>query len=150
MGMMWTIQNRPRYNRDKLRYPSDLTDEEWGHLEHLIPPAKCGGRRRKVDEREVLNAPMGDFKTGSIRNTPPWGMINLPHQAWTQIFLGSLGNVYQLLTSYNYLSDKPVSLSGLKCLRLTLVAYSTYRECNEFEFNFDGFRRIFHGRGCWL
>ena len=26
---MWTSENRPRYNRDKLRYPSDLTDEEW-------------------------------------------------------------------------------------------------------------------------
>ena len=26
---MWTPENRPLYNRDKLRYPSDLTDEEW-------------------------------------------------------------------------------------------------------------------------
>ena len=26
---MWTTENRPRYDRDKLRYPSDLTDEEW-------------------------------------------------------------------------------------------------------------------------
>jgi hypothetical protein len=25
---MWTTKNRPRYDRDKLRYPSDLTDEE--------------------------------------------------------------------------------------------------------------------------
>ena len=49
MGMMWTTENRPRYNRDKLRYPSDLTDEEWGHLEHLIPPAKRGGRRREIE-----------------------------------------------------------------------------------------------------
>ena len=24
---MWTCENRPKYNRDKLRYPSDLTDE---------------------------------------------------------------------------------------------------------------------------
>ena len=34
---MWTTENRPRYNRDKLRYPSDLTDAEWGHIEPLIP-----------------------------------------------------------------------------------------------------------------
>jgi len=46
---MWTTENRPRYNRDKLRYPSDLTDEEWAHLGHLIPPAKRGGRRREID-----------------------------------------------------------------------------------------------------
>ena len=40
---MWTIKNRPRYNRDKLRYPSDLTDAEWGYIKPLIPPAKRGG-----------------------------------------------------------------------------------------------------------
>ena len=26
---MWTDENRAKYNRDHLRYPSDLTDEEW-------------------------------------------------------------------------------------------------------------------------
>ena len=26
---MWTTANRPKYNRDKLQYPSDLTGEEW-------------------------------------------------------------------------------------------------------------------------
>jgi hypothetical protein len=25
----WTVENRKRYDRGKLRYPSDLTDEEW-------------------------------------------------------------------------------------------------------------------------
>ena len=40
---MWTAENRPRYNRDKLRYPSDLTDVEWAHVEPLIPPGKPGG-----------------------------------------------------------------------------------------------------------
>jgi len=36
---MWTTANRPKYNRDKLRYPSDLTGEEWAHIEALIPAA---------------------------------------------------------------------------------------------------------------
>jgi len=27
---VWTVENRARYDRSKLRYPSDLTDEEWG------------------------------------------------------------------------------------------------------------------------
>ena len=53
---MWTIENRHRYDRDKLRYPSDLTDEEWSHVEPLIPPAKHGGRHREVNVREVVNA----------------------------------------------------------------------------------------------
>jgi hypothetical protein len=26
---MWTNKNRARYDRSKLRYPSDLTDDEW-------------------------------------------------------------------------------------------------------------------------
>jgi hypothetical protein len=26
---MWTTENRPRHNLDKLRYPSDLSDDEW-------------------------------------------------------------------------------------------------------------------------
>ena len=43
---MWTAENRPRYNRDTLRYPSDLTDEEWAHIEPLIPPGRGGGKRR--------------------------------------------------------------------------------------------------------
>jgi hypothetical protein len=30
---MWTIENRARYNRDKLRYPSDVTDEEWALID---------------------------------------------------------------------------------------------------------------------
>jgi transposase len=52
---MWTAQNRARYNRDKLRYPSDLTDKEWRQIEPLIPPARRGGRRREVEVREVVN-----------------------------------------------------------------------------------------------
>jgi transposase len=55
---MWTPENRPRYDRDKLRYPSDLTDEEWSHIEPLIPPAKHGGRDRKVDVRQIVNGLM--------------------------------------------------------------------------------------------
>ena len=52
---MWTAENRGRYNRDKLRYPSDLTDAEWALIEPLIPPAKKGGRKREVVVREVVN-----------------------------------------------------------------------------------------------
>ena len=39
---MWTTENRQPYNRDKLRYPSDMTDEEWSRVSPLIPPAKRG------------------------------------------------------------------------------------------------------------
>ena len=36
---MWTAKNRGRYDRSALRYPSDLTDDEWALVEPLIPPA---------------------------------------------------------------------------------------------------------------
>jgi transposase len=61
---MWTDENRGRYNRDKLRYPSDLTDEEWEVLRPLIPPAKHGGRRRSVDIRQVINGLLFILTTG--------------------------------------------------------------------------------------
>jgi transposase len=52
---MWTAENRKRYDRSQLRYPSDLTDEEWQLIEPLIPPAKRGGRKREVNVREVAH-----------------------------------------------------------------------------------------------
>lgn len=61
---MWTSENRGSYERKGLRYPSDLTDEEWGLVEPLVPPAKRGGRRRKVNVREVLNAIFYVLSTG--------------------------------------------------------------------------------------
>ncbi len=45
---MWTKENRGRYDRSRLRYPSDLTDEEWALVEPLIAPAKRGGNKRTV------------------------------------------------------------------------------------------------------
>src|SRR5438132_4284565 len=50
--------NRGRYDRSKLRYPSDLTDDEWAYVEPLIPPAKRGGNKRHVEVREVMNGIM--------------------------------------------------------------------------------------------
>ncbi len=52
---MWTPENRGRYDRSRLRYPSDLTEAEWGLVLPLIPPAKRGGNRRHVEvERASL------------------------------------------------------------------------------------------------
>ncbi len=61
---MWTSENRARYNRDHLRYPSDVTDAEWAHISPLIPPARRGGRRREVDERNLLNGLMYVLSAG--------------------------------------------------------------------------------------
>jgi putative transposase len=52
---MRTKENRARYNRDQLRYPSEVTEEEGGQIAALIPPARRGGCQRPVNIREVLN-----------------------------------------------------------------------------------------------
>ena len=68
---MWTAQNRRRYDRSQLRYPSDLTGDEWAHVEPLIPPARRGGNKRHVDVREVMNGIMYILSTGCQRRALP-------------------------------------------------------------------------------
>jgi transposase len=78
---MWTPENRSVYNRDKLRYPSDLTDAEWRHIDPLIPPAKSGGGKRRVNMREVVNGVMYVLSTGCQwryipKDLPPRSTVN--------------------------------------------------------------------------
>lgn len=54
--MAWTGIARKEHSRKGLRYSSDMTDLEWQLTAPFIPPARCGGRRRTTDMREVLNA----------------------------------------------------------------------------------------------
>src|SRR5208282_6800628 len=61
---MWTMENRGRYERGGLRYPSDLTQAEWALVAPLIPPAKRGGNKRHVDLREIVNGVMYILSTG--------------------------------------------------------------------------------------
>ena len=61
---MWTNENRGRYDRSRLRYPSDLTDEEWAQVTALIPPARRGGNKRHVNVREIVNGLMYVLSTG--------------------------------------------------------------------------------------
>lgn len=85
---MWTTENRTRYDRKGLRYPSDLTDEEWGYVEPLIPPAKRGGRKRTVNVREVLNGIMYVLSTGCQwaylpKDLPPSSTVYYYFDLWT-------------------------------------------------------------------
>jgi len=61
---VWTNENRGRYDRSQLRYPSDLTNQEWALVEPLIPPPKRGGAKRTVNVREVVNGLMYVLSTG--------------------------------------------------------------------------------------
>jgi transposase len=61
---MWSYEDRKRYDRTGLRYPSDLTDAEWAVVEPHIPPARRGGRKRTVDIRAVLQGVLYVLETG--------------------------------------------------------------------------------------
>ena len=85
---MWTNKNRARYDRSKLRYPSDLTDEEWGLVEPLIPPGKTGGGKRTVIMREVVNGLMYILSTGCQwraipKDLPPKSSVHDYFDLWT-------------------------------------------------------------------
>jgi transposase len=45
------------------KYPSDLSDEQWALIEHLIP-VYFGGRPRKTDVRDVVDAVLYLLRTG--------------------------------------------------------------------------------------
>jgi transposase len=85
---MWTPENRGRYDRSKLRYPSDLTDAEWAVVKPLIPPAKRGGNRRHVDEREIVNGLMYILSTGCQwralpKDLPPRSTVHDYFDLWS-------------------------------------------------------------------
>ena len=61
---MWSAENRARYERRGLRYPSDLTDAEWELVASHIRPAKRGGRPRTANMRAVMNAVLYLLGTG--------------------------------------------------------------------------------------
>ena len=94
---MWTSQNRARYDRSKLRYPSDLTDDEWGLVEPLIPPGKTGGGKRRVIMREVVNGLMYILSTGcqwrAIPNSNSKSMHLVGYHSIFWIFISSGGMV---------------------------------------------------------
>ena len=109
---MWTAENRPRYNRDKPRYPSDLTDAEWALIAPLIPPAKHGGRKRTVDVREVLNGIFYLLSTGCQwtalpKDLPPKSTVYDDFDLWE--WDGTLARIHhELYVAVRARATKPV------------------------------------------
>lgn len=52
----WHDTARAQRNRDQLRYPSNLTDQEWALVAPMLPGAKPGGRPRTTNLRDVVDA----------------------------------------------------------------------------------------------
>jgi transposase len=97
---MWTSENRARYDRSKLRYPSDLTECEWALVEPLIPPARRGGGQRKVIVREVVNGLMYVLSPGCQwraipKDLPPKSTVYGYFDLWT--YDGTLDRIHHAL-----------------------------------------------------
>jgi len=76
--------------RSVVRYPSDLTDEEWETLEPIINELEpyTIGRPRKSDLREILNAIFYLNKTGCPwrylpKDFPSYRLVNYYYNKWT-------------------------------------------------------------------
>ena len=97
---MWTKENRGCYDRSGLRYPSDLTDEEWALVASEIPPCKRGGNKRTVDIREVVNGLMFVLSTGCQwraipKDLPPRSTVHDYFDQWD--YDGTLDRIHHAL-----------------------------------------------------
>ena len=97
---MWSTEDRQKYDRRGLRYPSDLTDAEWALIEPHIPPARRGGRRREVNVREVLQGVLYVLETGYQwrhlpKDFPPRSTVWAYFDLWR--YDGTLDRIHETL-----------------------------------------------------
>ena len=66
-------------------YPTDLTDEQWGRLDPMLPSPRSGtpkgGRPATVDRREVVNAIFYHLRAGGA-----WRMMPHDFPAWQTVY----------------------------------------------------------------
>jgi putative transposase len=72
---------------NRKRYPSDLSDPQWVLLEPWIPAPRPGGRPRKTNMREVVNAIFYLTREGCTwralpHDFPPWKTVYNYFEAW--------------------------------------------------------------------
>jgi putative transposase len=85
--MPWTEITRAQYQREGLRYASDMTDEEWALIACRLPPRCRLGRPREVDLRKVLQAILYILSTGCQwralpKEFPPYSTVQGYFYSW--------------------------------------------------------------------
>jgi transposase len=91
-------------------YPSDVTDEQWALIEPHIPPAPLGGRPRKTDVRDVLDAIFYILRTGCQWrylpvDFPPKSTVWRYFDQWRRD--GTLDRIHDLLRRKVRTAEKP-------------------------------------------
>ena len=97
---MWTEAARKQHAPRNERYPSDLTDAEWALIEPMFPQAQRGGRPRRTDMREVMNAVRYVLRTGCQwrqlpKDFPPRSTVYSYFWEWTRY--GVLDRIHHAL-----------------------------------------------------
>jgi len=87
--MPWTEITRRQYERDGMRYASDLRDEEWVLIEPLMPPPSPIGRPRTTELRAVVNAILYMASTGCQwrqlpKEFPPYSTVQGYFYDWSR------------------------------------------------------------------
>jgi transposase len=85
--MPWTEITRAEYQRNGLRYASDMTDAEWALIAHRLPRRRRLGRPREVDLRKVLQAILYILSTGCQwralpKEFPPYSTVQRYFYTW--------------------------------------------------------------------
>lgn len=86
----------------KRRYPTDLTDRQWGLVEPLLPSPPLGpaGRKPKHDKREIINGILYQVRAGGAwrmlpGDLPPWQTVYGYFRDWSVD--GTLDRVHDAL-----------------------------------------------------
>ena len=93
-------------------YPSDLTDEQWRLVEPRLPAAPVGGRPRKTDLRDVVDAIFYILRTGCQwryvpKDFPPKSTVWRYFKLWRDD--GTLDALHDLLRTKVRTQEKPYS-----------------------------------------
>jgi len=91
-------------------YPSDITDAQWALIESHIPPEPGGGRPRKTDVRDVLDAILYILRTGCQWrylpiDFPPRSTVWRYFDRWRRD--GTLDRIHDLLRRKVRTMEKP-------------------------------------------
>ena len=91
---------RTATTQERKVYDTDLTDAQWEILQALLPPPPGGGRPRKTDMREALNAIFYVLRTGCAwdllpHDFPPPGTVYGYYNQWRKD--GTLARLHDTL-----------------------------------------------------
>lgn len=86
--------------RRRRAYPTDLTETQWAMLAPMIPDASRGGRPRKAEKREIVEAILYVLRAGCSwrllpHDFPPWQTVYYYLRRWERE--GVWGRVHHAL-----------------------------------------------------